>query len=77
MKKLTVTISSWGELIDFVSMLDLNRQTIELVGWVNSMHKNNVELKRLIFATKDVEVKKDDEKTKKLDTKRISKSPKK
>ena len=77
MKKLTVTISSWGELIDFVSMLDLHRQTIELVGWVNSMHKNNVELKRLIFATKDVEVKKDDEKTKKLDTKRISKSPKK
>jgi len=58
MKKLTVTISTWGELIDLVSMLDVSKQTIELTGWVNSMHKRHIELKRLIFSTKDLEVKK-------------------
>jgi hypothetical protein len=54
MKKITVTISSWGELIDFVQMLDLDKQTIELVGWINSIHKNTSELKSLIFSTKEV-----------------------
>ena len=75
MKKITATISTWGELIDFVQMLDLSKQTIELVGWVNSIHKQTYEMKRLIFSTK--EIKQNDTKTKKLDSKSIRKNTKK
>jgi len=75
MKDLTVTISTWGELIDLVSMLDVDTQTIELTGWVNSIHKNKIELKRLIFSTKNLEVKKND--NNRLDKKTVPKNPKK
>lgn len=75
MKKLTVTISTWGELIDLVSMLNVEKQTIELTGWVNSIYKNKVKLKRLIFSTKDIEVKKNVDN--KVDKKPISKTSKK
>ena len=75
MKDMTVTISTWGELKDFVCMLDMEKQTIELTGWVNSIHKTKVELKSLIFSTKNVEVKKND--NTKVVKKPMVKNPKK
>ena len=73
-KKLTKTVTSWHELIEFVESMNPYKHTIVLSGFINRVElDNSIRIQQLVFSTKPVEILTEDGKRK---TKRVSNSSK-
>lgn len=49
-------IGNWYDLIEFISTINPNNETIFLTGWINEIQEGRTYIRQLYFTTKDVNV---------------------